>query len=85
MKTGNHCPPEFDGVEAAGKRKTRWARNDLGVLKGSIAKRGETFSFKRDLGASSGAPAQDHFTFEANQKVTDTEFPVGKKMWAHKH
>lgn len=85
VKMGNHAPPEFDGIQAAGKRKTRWLRNDLGILKGEIANRGETIQFKHNLGGSSGAPGQDHFTYVQTQKVTDAEFPLGKRMYAHKH
>jgi hypothetical protein len=31
-------------------------------------------------GVSSGAPAQDHFTFQNTKEITDLEFPLGKKV-----
>ena len=79
-------PSEVDGVAAAGKRRTRWAHNDVGILQGEVATRGETIANKNDLtGAGSGAPNQDHFTNPRGTKVVDGEFPLGKKIWAHKH
>ena len=30
-------------------------------------------------GMSSGAPAQDHYTFQNSKEITDLEFPLGKK------
>jgi len=84
--TDIHIPDEADGVEAVGKRKTRsFGRHDLGILKGDTAAQGETASFKSSWGAASGAPAQDHFTYDQGMRVTDIEFPLGKRMFAEFH
>lgn len=63
----------------------RWTRNDVGILKGEVANRGESILNKSDLGASCGGPNQDHFTYESGTFVVDSEFPLGKKMYPHKH
>lgn len=81
VKRGNHAPPEHDGISAAGKRRTRWEKHDLGVLKGEIRHRGEGSLHKTDYGASNTAPNQDHYLYETGRKVVDTEFPLGKRMW----
>eukprot|EP00746_Dinoflagellata_sp_MGD_P165070 gnl/MRDRNA2_/MRDRNA2_94134_c0_seq1.p1 gnl/MRDRNA2_/MRDRNA2_94134_c0~~gnl/MRDRNA2_/MRDRNA2_94134_c0_seq1.p1 ORF type:complete len:403 (+),score=98.06 gnl/MRDRNA2_/MRDRNA2_94134_c0_seq1:124-1332(+) len=78
-------PDESDHIAAAGKRRTRWAWNDLGILKGDQAHRGEADGFKKQEGQSCGAPMQDHFQFETGTRVTDNEFPLGKKMYPHLH
>ena len=78
VKWGDFVPAERDGVEAAGKRRTRWALSDVGILKGEIATRGQTIQYKSDTGCSSGAPGQDHYSFPLGRKVVDTEFPLGK-------
>lgn len=85
VKMGNHCPSEEDGVEAAGKRKTRWTKNDVGLLQGETAKRGQSIEHRTDLGSSSGAPSQDHYTFPQTRKATDNEFPLGKRIFSWKH
>lgn len=61
-------PNEQDNVPAAGKRKS---------------KRGDAAQYKDDLGAGSAAPCQDHFKFPTGKDVTDTEFPLGKKVFVH--
>lgn len=81
VKRGNHAPPEHDGIAAAGKRRTRWEKNDLGILKGEIRHRGEASLQKRDYGASNSAPNQDHYLYETGRRVVDSEFPQGKRMW----
>ncbi|CAD7942920.1 unnamed protein product [Amoebophrya sp. A120] len=84
-KDRNFVPDESDNVPAAGKRKTRFTRNDVGILKGEVAKRGESILNKTDVGASNAAPNQDHFTYEKGTRVVDGEFPLGKMMLPHKH
>lgn len=84
--TNIHIPPEDDGVEAVGKRSTRaFGKNDLGILKGDTAAQGESSTHKMEWGAASGAPVQDHFTYETGVRVTDIEFPLGKKMFPQFH
>jgi len=84
--TDVHIPDEHDGVEAVGKRSTRsFGRNDLGILKGDTAAQGESSGHKSSWGAASGAPTQDHFTYETGCRVTDVEFPLGKRMFAGFH
>lgn len=84
--TNIHIPPEDDGVEAVGKRSTRaFGKNDLGILKGDTAAQGESSTHKMEWGAASGAPVQDHFTYETGTRVTDIEFPLGKKMFPEFH
>jgi hypothetical protein len=74
-------PPEDDGVPAAGKRRTRFAYNDLGMLKGDIRDRGEAVQYKREDGAGCAVPLQDHYTYETGTRVVDNEFGRGKKIW----
>lgn len=84
--TDIHIHDESDGVAAVGKRKTRaFGHHDLGILKGDTAAQGETSTFKSSWGAASGAPAQDHFTYEQGVRVTDIEFPLGKRMFPEFH
>jgi hypothetical protein len=84
--TNIHIPDESDMVEAVGKRSTRtFGRNDPGILKGDTAAQGESSTFKTAWGSASGAPTQDHFTYETGTRVTDIEFPLGKKMFAEFH
>lgn len=78
-------PDESDLIPTAGKRRTRWAWNDLGILKGDQAHRGQADAFKTPEGQSNGAPMQDHFQYETGTRVTDNEFPLGKKMYPHMH
>jgi len=81
-----HIPDESDGVDAVGKRNTRaFGRHDLGILKGTTAAQGESFNHRTEWGAASGAPTQDHFTYETGVRVTDIEFPLGKRMFAEFH
>lgn len=81
LKRGNFVPDEADGVAAAGKRRTRWAYNDVGILRGNIVRDGEAMQYQNNVGAGHGAPLQDHYTFQVGSKVTDNEFPRGKKIW----
>lgn len=85
MGNGVFVPSEKDGVSTAGKRRTRFERNNFGVLQGEFAQRGESIQFKQNMGGGSGAPVQDHFLYETGTKVTDTEFPLGKKIFKHMH
>lgn len=84
--TDVHVPDESDGIDAVGKRNTRaFGRHDLGILKGDTAAQGEASSHKQSWGAASGAPTQDHFTYESGTRVTDIEFPLGKRMFPTFH
>jgi len=81
------APGEADGVEAAGKRTTRWGshgvtHNDTGLLQaaGAPVGGGEAAHYKTWHGASCGAPAQDHYTYAVGRSVTDAEFPLGKRI-----
>mmetsp|Transcript_37278 Transcript_37278/g.57879 ORF Transcript_37278/g.57879 Transcript_37278/m.57879 type:complete len:435 (-) Transcript_37278:97-1401(-) len=81
-----HVPDESDGIPAVGKRNTRtFGRNDIGILKGNTATQGESSQHKTVWGAGCGGPAQDHFTYETGTRVTDIEFPLGKKMFPAFH
>jgi hypothetical protein len=87
--TCDFCPCEFDGAPAAGKRTVRTgpssvAHNDMGILHGNASGgiRGQAAGYKTWHGASSGAPAQDHYTFQRGSAITDVEFPLGKRMFA---
>eukprot|EP00931_Biecheleriopsis_adriatica_P080191 TRINITY_DN53544_c0_g1_i1.p1 TRINITY_DN53544_c0_g1~~TRINITY_DN53544_c0_g1_i1.p1 ORF type:complete len:468 (+),score=88.81 TRINITY_DN53544_c0_g1_i1:43-1404(+) len=76
-----HLHDESDGVAVAGTRKSkRHGHGDMGILR-EESHRGESNDFKTGFGASSGAPAQDHFTFERGTAITDLEFPLGKKAF----
>lgn len=84
------APPEKDGVVAAGRRSIRAgpravAHGDGGLLRrdGGPARwgRGEAAQQRSAMGASSGAPAQDHYTYERGSRVTDMEFPLGKRLY----
>mmetsp|Transcript_44335 Transcript_44335/g.125552 ORF Transcript_44335/g.125552 Transcript_44335/m.125552 type:complete len:379 (-) Transcript_44335:10-1146(-) len=81
MGTDCHQVDESDGVQAAGKTKTRFERNKLGMLEGRLAKEGESSRHKRQHGASSGAPCQDHFHYERGNPIVDAEFPIGKRTY----
>lgn len=80
-------PDETDGVATAGKRTVRVsprsvAHSDPGLLGGTDrGPRGEAALHWARQGASSGAPVQDHYTFEVGARVTDMEFPMGKKLF----
>lgn len=84
LRTGGFVPDEGDGIPTAGKRRTRWERNNLGILADDTVS-GEGRKYRTCEGGSSGALAQDHYRFERGTKVTDTEFPLGKRMFPHKH
>eukprot|EP00419_Tripos_fusus_P048941 CAMPEP_0172835220 /NCGR_PEP_ID=MMETSP1075-20121228/25595_1 /TAXON_ID=2916 /ORGANISM="Ceratium fusus, Strain PA161109" /LENGTH=360 /DNA_ID=CAMNT_0013678231 /DNA_START=14 /DNA_END=1096 /DNA_ORIENTATION=+ len=77
----SHRIDESDSVVAVGKMKTRFERNSLGMLEGTLAREGEAVRHKAWHGASSGAPCQDHFGFETGHAVTAREFPVGKRLF----
>jgi hypothetical protein len=81
VKRDGHMFTEEDGVAAAGKRRTRWEKNDIGVLKADIRHQGEGYLQKTGYGASNTAPNQDHYLYETGKRIVDTEFPQGKKMW----
>jgi hypothetical protein len=75
-----HVPDELDGVIPAGTRKSRAGNHyDKGILQGSRAFGGETTDYYTDVGHSSAAPGQDHFTYEVGGKAVDAEFPLGKR------
>jgi len=75
---------EADGVEVAGKRALAETGSHFGILDGDWAVRGEAAQYKTALGASSGAPVQDHYQYERGNQIMMAEFPVGKKhfTWA---
>jgi len=83
MGDAAHLVDESDGVPAAGKTKMRFERNLLGMLEGSAARAGHAARCRRADGASSGAPCQDHFSYEQGSAVVDEEFPVGKRCFPH--
>lgn len=87
MGTDCHRPDESDGVPAAGKTRTKTRtyleRNQIGILAGNIAKEGESARHKQPHGPGSGAPCQDHFSYEQNQHIVENEFPVGKRCFPH--
>mmetsp|Transcript_33228 Transcript_33228/g.72429 ORF Transcript_33228/g.72429 Transcript_33228/m.72429 type:complete len:249 (-) Transcript_33228:66-812(-) len=80
-------PDDADGIAAAGTKTRRVGpstvvHGDTGLLRGDLATRGEAAQQWSRLGASSGAPGQDHYTYETGSRVTDLEFPVGKRLFA---
>lgn len=81
------APCEADGVATAGKRSIRGGprvtiHNDVGLLKrDGVAWNGESSLRKTWHGASSGAPLQDHYTYEMGAPVTDIEFPLGRRTF----
>jgi len=77
-----HVPDESDGVIPAGTRKSRTLGiNDKGILHAARAAGGETTDYRTDVGHSSSAPAQDHYTFEVGQHAAALEFPLGKRLF----
>jgi len=77
-----HLPNETDGITPAGTRRHRDGTvNYKGMLCGEVASQGISMLNKSSLGAGSGAPAQDHYTFETGAKVVDMEFSAGKRMF----
>lgn len=81
MGEGVHFVEESDGIPAAGKTKTKYERNRLGILEGTVAKEGQSKSFKRPDGHSSGAPCQDHYFYERGHEAVDREMPLGKRLY----
>lgn len=78
--------PHIDGADPGGTLKTRLSDiNDLGILTGTWGKEGQTSLHKQPHGPSSGAPGQDHHTFERGLFVTDQEFPLGRRMFRNMH
>lgn len=81
------APDESDGVPSAGKRSIRAGprsirHNDTGMLRGDgTAWNGQGSLRKTWHGASSVAPLQDHYTYETGARVTDVEFPLGKRTF----
>eukprot|EP00928_Gymnodinium_smaydae_P018336 TRINITY_DN16986_c0_g1_i1.p1 TRINITY_DN16986_c0_g1~~TRINITY_DN16986_c0_g1_i1.p1 ORF type:complete len:521 (-),score=87.32 TRINITY_DN16986_c0_g1_i1:105-1667(-) len=82
---GAHLPDEADGISSAGKVTERTVgkqkvHGTMGTLLGSrtlgIMTQGKTRE-----GASSGAPAQDHFNFPLTAEAVQEEFPLGKKCF----
>jgi len=84
LKMSGFALREDDGVSTAGKRRTKFERNSLGVLEPG-AMRGEASKVYTSYGGSSGAPSQDHYHYAIGTKVTDIEFPLGKRIFAWKH
>jgi hypothetical protein len=81
-----HIPDASDGVLVAGSRHHReLGHGDVGILRGSTAAQGEGYNYKTPQGASSIAPAQDHFTFESGKRISDLEFPQGKRIFPEFH
>lgn len=81
-----HLPDESDNVAPAGTRKGQdGSFNDKGILKGDVAARGSTSEFKTGIGSSNGAPGQDHYTYESGTRITEMEFPAGKRMFPQYH
>lgn len=84
--TNAFLPDESDGMPSAGTRTDReFGYGDKGILKGDRCTAGETAEYKSWEGASSGAPAQDHFTYQSGDRITDLEFPLGKKIFPEFH
>lgn len=73
---------ENDGAAMAGTKFSRTrGHRDIGILRGDLANRGESADYNNGIGASSGAPAQDHYTYEKGFAITDLEFPLGKRVF----
>jgi len=75
-------PAQVDGCgEVAGTKHSRlFGHHDMGILQ-SARDRGEAQVFKNEAGASSGAPAQDHFTYETGPEIVNLDFPPGKRVF----
>lgn len=83
---GIFVPDESDGVLCAGTRISRdHSYGDKGILKGTVAKSGEATDYRTAYGGGCTAPLQDHFMFETGDRVTNLEFPLGKKAFPHLH
>jgi len=75
-------PDTRDGVAIAGTRKSRiHGLHDVGILRANTSTQGESSNLKSAIGASHAAPAQDHYTFEIGARVTNLEFPLGKRVF----
>lgn len=87
MGADRHMPDEVDGVQAAGKKRVKsrieTQYNHPGMLAGDHAKEGEAVRHKRQDGAGSGAPLQDHYFYDRGNDVVESEFPVGKRCFPH--
>lgn len=81
MGVNAHRIDESDGVEAAGKTKSRFENKRLGMLAGTLAKEGEAWAHKRPDGRGSGAPMQDHYNYERGNDAVEAEMPVGKRIY----
>merc|ERR1712187_473338 len=73
MSADVHRIDESDGVQAAGKTKTKFEKHQMRMLEGNLAKEGESAKHKQPHGASSGAPCQDHFNFQQGTPIVDAE------------
>lgn len=79
-------PDESDGIQAAGTRISRErGYGDKGILRGGLATNGQSSECKTYWGTGSAAPCQDHYTFETGSRITDIEFPHGKKVFREFH
>jgi len=86
MGENRHLPMDSDGIISGGTLKSRLTgTDDYGILTGGWGKHGQSSLYKEAHGPSTGAPAQDHYTFEEGLHVTDLEFPLGKKVFKHMH
>jgi len=84
--TDKFLPDESDGIATSGVRTSRLhGYGDKGILKGDLCTSGEAAEYRSWEGASSGAPAQDHYTYEKGDRITDLEFPLGKKIFPEFH
>jgi len=83
MGVDAHLPDESDGIPAAGKTKHRFERNRMVMLRGDLAKQGESAQFKQQHGASSCAPCQDHYLYGEGKDCVESEFPIGKRCFPH--
>eukprot|EP00928_Gymnodinium_smaydae_P076367 TRINITY_DN5938_c0_g1_i1.p1 TRINITY_DN5938_c0_g1~~TRINITY_DN5938_c0_g1_i1.p1 ORF type:complete len:436 (-),score=81.02 TRINITY_DN5938_c0_g1_i1:137-1444(-) len=84
--TNVHIPDTSDMVLTAGSRVGRaTGHGDVGILRGDTAAQGESSNFKVAHGPSCAAPMQDHFTFETGPRVTELEFPLGKRIFPEFH
>ncbi|CAK9017768.1 Retrovirus-related Pol polyprotein from transposon TNT 1-94 [Durusdinium trenchii] len=80
MGAGVHLVDESDGIPAAGKTKTKYEKNRVGLLEGTTAREGESKNYKRPDGHSSGAPCQDHYFYERGNEAVEREMPLGKRL-----
>lgn len=87
MGADKHKPDESDGVPVAGKKREKnriqTTYHSLGVLEGDHCKMGQAYRHKQAHGGGSAAPLQDHYFFEKGNAIVESEFPVGKRTFAH--